>query len=208
MILERIVVGPFQTNCYLLAREPGAPGVLIDPGDQKHRIQAALQKEQITPVAVMLTHGHIDHIGCADAFGVPVLVHSADQEMLHDPRLNLSALFSGGRRVSVPVEPLADGAEIQKAHFCFTVIHTPGHTPGGVCFFTQSPEGPLLFSGDTLFYRSIGRSDFPGADGPQLVRAIRQRLLVLPPQTRVLPGHGPETSIAQEAAQNPFLGDE
>ncbi|MBC7104518.1 MAG: MBL fold metallo-hydrolase, partial [Firmicutes bacterium] len=154
---------------------------------------------------IILTHGHVDHIAALgevrEATGAEVLIHAADAEMLTDPTRNLS-LFTGRRLRFSPAERLlADGDVVEVGTVCLEVIHTPGHTPGGICLKTDD----VVITGDTLFAGSIGRSDFPGGNHGQLIRSIKERLLCLPGHTRVYPGHGPETTIEEEKRYNPVL---
>ena len=205
MILGLLKVGAFQTNCYILAEGQGMPAVVIDPGDEAGKIKARLKKYNLKPAAVINTHGHIDHIGCDDEFGVPVYIHRCDRDCLNNPQLNLSAFFFQEKKVNASAICVEDKDVISIGGFEFEVIHTPGHTPGGMCLLLKKPEGGILFSGDTLFSCGIGRTDFPGASEVVLVDSIKKKLLLLPEQTLVYPGHGPETTIGQEKVNNPFF---
>ncbi|MDD5254899.1 MAG: MBL fold metallo-hydrolase [Candidatus Omnitrophica bacterium] len=201
MIIESVSVGPFGVNCYVLASARGEEAILIDPGDQEHKIRRTLEKFGLTPAFIVNTHGHIDHIGANDKFGIPVYVHSLDKGMLSDPRLNLSQMLSSPFACKAQVRTLEDGDLVELQGITLRVLHTPGHTPGGISLLM----GNMVFSGDTLFCRSIGRADFPGADEAQLVSSIRAKLFTLPDDTLVYPGHGPVTTIGEEKKENPFL---
>ena len=205
MILETILVGPMQVNCYILAASSNASAIIIDPGYEIRKIKRALDKNKLIPAFVINTHGHIDHIGCDDEFGVPVYIHKSDLPALRDPKVNLSSFLAAPYSYQGEVKLLEDKELIELGQIQLEVIHTPGHTSGGICLLMKKPAGNILFSGDTLFYQSIGRSDFPGADGELLVKAIKERLLSLPDDTIVYPGHGPSSTIGEEKRSNPFL---
>ena len=204
MKIQSLVVGPVAANCYLLSDE-GGKGIVIDPGGDAPAILDKIRKEHITVEAILNTHGHSDHIAANDALrdatGAPLYIHAADEHMLTDPRANLS-LFMGGNVVSRPAEHhLKEGDILCVGAMAFKVLHTPGHSPGGVCF---AGEG-VLFSGDTLFADSIGRTDFPGGSLPQLIGVIKEKLMALPDDTVVYAGHGPSTTIGRERQYNPYL---
>ncbi|MGE5308429.1 MAG: MBL fold metallo-hydrolase [Deltaproteobacteria bacterium] len=205
MILEKVVVGQLEVNCYVLAEAPGKKALIIDPGDDDEKIIAALERHHLVPGLVVNTHGHYDHIGCDDSFGVDVCVHSADAAMLTEPKLNLSVVLGDFYKVRSKIRLLSDGQEIGLDGLLLKVIHTPGHTRGGISLLLQKPRGRVLFSGDTLFFAGVGRADLYGGDEKQLIHSIREKLLVLDPETEVYPGHGPETSIGREKERNPFL---
>ncbi|MGP1470975.1 MAG: MBL fold metallo-hydrolase [Schwartzia sp. (in: firmicutes)] len=204
MKIQSLVVGPVAANCYLLSDE-GGKGIVIDPGGDAPAILDTIRKEHITVEAILNTHGHSDHIAANDAVrnatGAPLYIHAADEHMLTDPRANLS-LFMGGNVVSRPAEHhLKEGDILCVGAMALKVLHTPGHSPGGVCF---AGEG-VLFSGDTLFADSIGRTDFPGGSLPQLIGVIKEKLMALPDDTVVYAGHGPSTTIGRERQYNPYL---
>ncbi|MGP1585185.1 MAG: MBL fold metallo-hydrolase [Schwartzia sp. (in: firmicutes)] len=204
MKIQSLVVGPVAANCYLLFDE-GGKGIVIDPGGDAPAILDTIRKEHITVEAILNTHGHSDHIAANDAVrnatGAPLYIHAADENMLTDPRANLS-LFMGGNVVSRPAEHhLKEGDILCVGAMALKVLHTPGHSPGGVCF---AGEG-VLFSGDTLFADSIGRTDFPGGSLPQLIGVIKEKLMALPDDTVVYAGHGPSTTIGRERQYNPYL---
>jgi hydroxyacylglutathione hydrolase len=213
--------GSFQANCLVLAAEAGGPCVVVDPGEGSERpLEELLRQHRLDPVAVLLTHGHFDHIFAVtpvcDGNDIPAWIHPEDRALLSDPLRALSAdarQFFGGRvqlREPREVRLLADGASLELAGLTFTVDHTPGHTRGSVTFRSVTGAGPggrysLLVSGDTLFAGSIGRTDLPGGDHEQMLASLRNKILVLDDETVVFPGHGPTTTIGRERASNPFL---
>jgi hydroxyacylglutathione hydrolase len=213
VLIAGFPAGSFQTNCYLVAPGPGEECVIIDPGqDAEPGIAEVLASHRLKPVAVLATHGHIDHIWSVapvcGAHGIPAYIHPADRALLSDPARGLSLgpgqqLF-GGLTFSEPddVAELTDGMTLRLAGVELAVSHAPGHTPGSVTF--QLPEG-ALFSGDLLFAGSIGRTDLPGGDYPTILESLARVCLPLPDETPVLPGHGPDTTIGAERATNPFL---
>jgi hydroxyacylglutathione hydrolase len=209
MHIETFVLGDFQTNCYCVRTDSAKKEcILIDPGLSPFSMIQKLQKEHLKPEAVILTHGHIDHIGGVEQVrkqwpATQVYIHKADAAMLTDSNENLSAL-AGTLFQSRPAEVLLDGdTKMEVAGLTFEVFHTPGHTPGGVCLYAVL-EG-IAFVGDTLFAGSVGRSDFPGGDHDQLIESIQTKLLTLPETTKIFSGHGPETTIRNEKRHNPYL---
>ena len=198
-------LGEFATNCYIVAGEDGPSCAIIDPGQPDPWIKRVIATEKLDPQAILLTHAHLDHIGGVEwvkSFtGAPVSVHAADAPMLTSPALNGSLYFETPVVAPPADRLLQDGQEIAVGGLRFTVLHTPGHTPGGVCFYTPGH----LISGDTLFAGSVGRTDLPGGNHEMLIRSIRAKLLPLPAETAVHPGHGPATCIGDEKEYNPFL---
>jgi hydroxyacylglutathione hydrolase len=211
--------GSFQTNCYVVAPAAGGACIVVDPGQEAvEPLEALLAEHRLTPVAVLLTHGHFDHTfsvaPVCDGHDVPAWIHPDDREMLADPMKGLSAqataMFGGRLEMREPreVRHLDDGVALELAGLTFTVDHTPGHTPGSAVFRTPTEEGvEVLLAGDTLFAGSIGRTDLPGGDFAQMQASLRDKLLVLDDSTLVLPGHGPTTTVGRERASNPFLQD-
>jgi hydroxyacylglutathione hydrolase len=217
VFVTAVVADAFDTNCYLVAPAPGEQCVVIDPGIGVARhLDRLLEEHRLRPVAVVLTHGHLDHVfsvaPVCGARGISAYIHPDDREMLADParaRLaDLRALFGSGKlRYTEPedVVPLPDGGTVSLAGLELTIDHAPGHTGGSVLIRTPGDDAPLCFSGDVLFAGSIGRTDLPGGDTGAMVRSLREKVLPLPDETVVLPGHGPKTTIGRERAGNPYL---
>ncbi len=207
MIFETVVVGGLGVNCYILATAAGGKAVVIDPGDDEGAIKAALARHELSVGAVVNTHGHFDHIGCDDCFRAPVYIHGDDAGMLTDSRMNGSAFFIGPLKVKAKAIEVSDGQVIEHAGVKLRVIHTPGHSRGGMCLELLEPGQGIVFTGDTLFSGSVGRSDFAGGDEAALLEGIRSKLLVLPDATKLYPGHGPATTVAREKRHNPFFAE-
>ena len=215
MLVTGFPAGSFAANCYIVAPAPGEECVIIDPGQDAQRgIEELLARYRLKPVAVLLTHGHIDHVWSVGpvcgAKGIPAYIHPADRDLLADPASGLGRgvgqeLF-GGITFSEPddVRELTDGAALTLAGVELTVGHVPGHTQGSVTFRGGAADLDPLFSGDLLFAGSIGRTDLPGGDHAAMLRSLG-RTLTLPDETVVLPGHGPQTTIGAERRTNPFL---
>jgi len=208
--LETIPVGPLQCNCSILGDPTSGEALVIDPGDEPERILRALRASGLTPVALLHTHAHFDHIGGSrrvhEATAAPIRLHAADFP-LYDALPTQAAHFGlSAEDPSPPGPPVEDGEAIRFGRFAVTAIHTPGHTPGSTCYRLEGEEGPgLLFSGDTLFRRSIGRTDLWGGDTETILSSIRERLYRLPGELRVICGHGPDTTIGEESDRNPFV---
>ncbi len=218
MLITGFPAAAFGTNCYVVAPERGAECVVVDPGigvvDQLDEVLAELG---LKPVAVLLTHGHIDHTfsvtPVCGARDVPAYLHPDDDAMLHDPLVGISpetaALFGGRLEWTEPddVRPLTDGEMLRIAGLELTVDHAPGHTRGSVLFrLPEDADDPeVCLSGDVLFAGSIGRTDLPGGDHDTMLNSLATKILALPDQVVVLPGHGPQTTIGKERASNPFL---
>ena len=211
MLVTGFPAGAFAANCYLVAPAPGEECVIIDPGQDAERgIEELLARYRLKPVAVVLTHGHIDHVWSVGpvcgAKGIPAYIHPADRALLADPAsglgLNVGQELFGGITFTEPddVRELTDGAALSLGGVSLTVGHVPGHTPGSVTFGSDES----LFSGDLLFAGSIGRTDLPGGDHAAMLKSLA-RTLTLPDDTLVLPGHGPQTTIGAERRTNPFL---
>lgn len=208
MKIETFVLGDVRTNCYLLINEETKEALVVDPADRADAIVRKLIDEGLTLKAILLTHGHGDHILAVGAlkkqFGVKVYAAKAEEALLLDTAQNLSKALFG---IEVTVKPdvlLEDGQEFEEAGIRLRMLHTPGHTPGGCCYYQA--EEKILFSGDTLFCGSIGRTDFPGGSLSQLVRSVKEKLLVLPEDVKVYPGHEEMTTIGHEKRYNPYMG--
>jgi hydroxyacylglutathione hydrolase len=208
--------GSWQTNCYVVAPAAGEQCVIVDPGqDATSGIEGLLREHRLSPVAVLLTHGHIDHIWSVvpvcGAHGVPAYVHPADRDLLSDPAkgfgLPVGRELFPGVAFGEPddVREITDGGVVELAGLEITVDLAPGHTPGSIVFRLPGDEAPVLLSGDLLFAGSIGRTDLPGGDPAEMVRSLARVCLPLPDETLVLAGHGPSTTIGRERASNPFL---
>jgi glyoxylase-like metal-dependent hydrolase (beta-lactamase superfamily II) len=221
MLVVAFPAAAFDTNCYVLATAPGEECVIVDPGvDTENMIMQVIEEQNLWPVAVLLTHGHLDHTFAAGpvcgARGIPAWIHPDDRHLLADPMLGVSEqsrnMFGGRLEWTEPedVKLLEDNAVLELAGLQFTVDHAPGHTQGSVMFRLPPDEevtDPLLLSGDVLFNGSIGRTDLPGGNYEQMLQSLATKILTLPDQTIVLPGHGDPTQIGRERASNPYLAE-
>ncbi|MBN2455212.1 MAG: MBL fold metallo-hydrolase [Sedimentisphaerales bacterium] len=209
MKIDCLILGVYQTNCYVLRDKPASKECLIiDTGLNSGKMLEFLTETLSEPVAVVLTHGHADHIaGLAELRKsypkIKVYIHKLDAVMLADSRTNLSELSGQKFKADSADFLLEEGNLIEQAGINLTVLHTPGHTPGGICLYSKNED--VAFVGDTLFAHSVGRCDLPGGQLDELIKGIKEKLLVLPDQTVVYPGHGPMTTIGQEKTHNPFL---
>ncbi|MDT0328843.1 MBL fold metallo-hydrolase [Nocardiopsis lambiniae] len=222
MLIAALPTGPLAANCYVPAAAPDGECVIVDPGqDAAEPVAKVLAEHRLTPVAILLTHGHFDHVWSAaeiaDAHGIPVYLHAADRDLLTDPGKGVDAAFAaqlsallgpGPHREPTRLIEVADGDVLALAGVEYTVAHTPGHTPGSVVYTTRSEDGvPVMFAGDLVFAGSIGRTDFPGGDSAAMARSLTGAVLSRDDDTRVLPGHGPATTVGRERATNPYLRD-
>jgi len=205
MLIERVIVGELEVNCYIVASEPGGKAVIIDPGADLVEIKRILEKNRLKAECVINTHGHADHIGCDNELGLPVYVHMLDRVFLLKPELNMSTALGASYSVTAEIRELEDDQVITAGGVEMRVIHLPGHTPGGIALFCERNGLRALFSGDSLFRGAIGRSDLPGGDERSLLASLRERILELPGDTLVYPGHGESTTICEETKNNPFL---
>ena len=203
--IKTMVLGMVSTNCYLVYNDDTKEGVVVDPADNGAYILNKCSELGVTPVAVLLTHGHFDHITAADEvrkkFQTKIYASGKEKELMADPRMNVSVMM--GESVSLKADVwLEDGQELEMLGETMRCILTPGHTGGGMCFYF--PKACMLFSGDTLFQESVGRTDFPTGSSRELIRSVREKLLVLPEAVRVYPGHGLMTTIRDEQMFNPY----
>jgi hydroxyacylglutathione hydrolase len=220
VLIAGFPAGPWAANCYVVATGPGAECVVVDPGkDAAAGVAEIVREHRLKPVSVLLTHGHIDHVWCvapvAGTYDATAWIHPDDRHLLTDPMAGISReaaslVLGGDYTFAEPddVAELADGQSLELAGVGFSVDHTPGHTQGSVTFRTPYDEGDvseLMFAGDLLFAGSIGRTDLPGGDHATMLTTLRTKVLTLPDDVVVLPGHGEQTSIGRERATNPFL---
>ncbi len=207
MILETFPVGPLQCNCTILADEQTREAIVIDPGDEVTRIHGRLTSLGLQLKQILITHAHIDHVGGALRLkrltGAPILLNENDLTLLNMMEMQAGWLGVATPETAAPDKSLVDGQRVGLLSYPAQVLHTPGHTQGSVCLHFAPLN--LVIAGDTLFAGSIGRTDLPGGDAHQILESIHKRLLALPDETKVLPGHGPVTTIAAERKSNPFL---
>jgi hydroxyacylglutathione hydrolase len=222
VLIAGFPAGPWGTNCYVAATGPGSECVVIDPGkDAAEGVAQVVREHRLKPVAVLVTHGHVDHMWCvapvAGTYDATAWIHPADRHLLSNPMAGMSPettqmLLGGKYEFAEPddVRELADLQELELAGLRFVVDHAPGHTEGSVTFrspYERDDVSEVMFTGDLLFAGSIGRTDLPGGDHPAMLRSLREKVLTLPDDVVVLPGHGEQTSIGRERATNPFLLD-
>ena len=214
MIIRQMALGPIQANCYILGCEATRQGVVIDPGDDCDRILTTLAGDRLTVVHILNTHGHFDHVGANKrlkaATGADIQIHRADAAMLGQLAAAAAAWGMAAEDSPAADRLLEDGDTITFGEHTLTVLYTPGHTPGGICLYTESAgeenSRKAVFVGDTLFAGSIGRTDFPGGDFDTLINSIRNRLFTLDDEVIVYPGHMHSTTIGTEKRTNPFCG--
>lgn len=208
MLIEKLTVGPLEENCYLVGAAASGRCAVVDPGAESDRIIAAIERQSLEPERILLTHGHVDHIAhcahIAERFRIGVWIHPADLPYLEQPQWPELEAFLRALPCPRPAGWLEEGVEVGVAGLVLRVLHTPGHTPGGVCLIDEASREILV--GDTIFRRGVGRTDLPGGDGAQLARSIREKLFVLGGDYRLFPGHGPETGLDEERRENPFVG--
>ncbi len=205
MIIKR-TVGSVETNCYIMVNDASHECFIVDPGDEADVLANAIEDAGAVPKAILLTHGHFDHIYAVESltkkYGIPVYASEKEAELLKTPQLNCSAFY--GREASViPENYIEDGDIFEIAGFKIKGIHTPGHTKGSMCFYIES-EG-VLFSGDTLFKESVGRTDLPTGNTHLLLESLRDKIIVLPAETKIYPGHGPKTELDYEKRNNSYM---
>jgi glyoxylase-like metal-dependent hydrolase (beta-lactamase superfamily II) len=222
MLVEGFPLWFFDTNCWVVATGEDGPCVVIDAPPEPERIAERIEHHRLTPVALLNTHGHVDHVGgdggLVARFPMPVFVHDLDRRHVVDPGAQVRMMFGERVVIDAPPPPVIerfdDGDTLDLADLRLRAIHTPGHTPGSTCFLLEavsdipSPaERQILFSGDHLFAGSVGRTDLPGGSWSDLMASMREKILVLPPEVTVAPGHGPVTTIGRELATNPFVAE-
>ncbi len=204
MILQSLVVGPIMANCFIIGCEKTRKAAVIDPGDDSSQILMKLAEHKLTVEYIINTHGHFDHVGAnrklKEATGAKLVIHALDQSMLKVLSETSAAFGLSVENSPPPDQTVQDGDIIQFGEIILTVLHTPGHTPGGISLHTDG----VVFVGDTLFAGSIGRTDFPGGDFDTLISSIKNKLYSLGDQVIVYTGHGPETTIGREKRSNPF----
>jgi len=207
MILETFPVGPLQCNCTILGDKQSREAIVIDPGDDVSRIHKRLTDQGLTLKQILVTHAHIDHVGGALRLkrltGAPIYLNESDLTLLQMMGTQAAWLGVGAPETAPPDSGLLEGQTVGLEHYAAKVLHTPGHTQGSICLHFVPLN--LLIAGDTLFAGSIGRTDLPGGNYDQIMESIHSRLLVLPDETKVIPGHGPQTTIGRERRSNPFL---
>lgn len=211
--MKRLVVGPLEANCYLLWDPSDSSAVVVDPGDDAQLIEEEIQNEGLNVLYIINTHGHFDHVGASghlrEKLGASLAIHPEDTSLLENASQQGKYFGVETQAPNGPIGPdveLSDGMVIEAGTIKITVLHTPGHTRGGVCLYIEK-EG-VVFTGDTLFTGSIGRTDLPGGSFDELMRSIREKLLTLGDTVKVFPGHGPGTTIKEEKLSNPFMTGE
>ncbi len=206
MRIETVVVGPLEVNCYIVWDEKSKEGIVIDPGSEGKRIQRIVEVEGVNLKYIVNTHGHVDHIGAnkdlKEAFPeAELLIHEKDIPLLRNALNSFIAPMVGAKASPEPDRTIDEGDTIEFGEISLKVIHTPGHTAGSICLYTEG----IIFTGDTLFAGSVGRVDLPGSEPEKLIPSIKEKILVYPDDTVVLPGHGPQSTVGQERRYNPFL---
>lgn len=209
MRIKVLIVNDLQTNCYILEDEDTKEAVILDPGGEADYIIDEIEKNNFNLKAILLTHGHFDHIEAVlaikEKYNIPVYAHEAEQTILKSSQANISSMFGEDAVTMSADKTFVDGDIFTFGNTSLKVIHTPGHTPGGVSYYYQKDN--VLFSGDTLFLLSVGRTDFPYGDYKALISSIKDKLFLLPDNTKVFTGHGDSTTIGKEKKLNPCLSD-
>lgn len=208
-LIEILPVGPIECNAIVLGHRSSRDAVIIDPGDEAQRILAVVRQHDLKVHWLLHTHGHFDHVGATrtlkETLQAPIALHQADQQ-LYQQSSKFAAMFGVDAPPALPVDHfLTDGEVIPCGAFALKVLHTPGHTPGGVCFFLASHVPPILFAGDTLFHGSVGRTDLPGGDFDAMENSIRKQIYTLTDETKVICGHGSSTTVGREKHHNKFV---
>lgn len=205
MEITILTVGPVQTNCYIVNKEGSTSCIVIDPGEEADKIASYIRKKGWKNEGILLTHGHFDHItGVSELVslvGGKVYAYEGEKELMGDPRQN-GSMMMGYELALEPECLLRDRQKFSVAGMDFKVLHTPGHTKGSCCYYAE--EEKILFSGDTIFMESVGRTDFPTGSARELIDSVRNKVLKLPSDVKIYPGHGPETTVAYEMANNPY----
>jgi glyoxylase-like metal-dependent hydrolase (beta-lactamase superfamily II) len=205
MKFESVIVGPLETNCYLVYCPESLECAVVDPGAEPSKIFRLIAQNNLRPAILLNTHGHIDHIGAnkdiKEKYDIPLFIHRLDEPMLRRALQSELSFFLGAKDSPSPDHYLEEGETIKIGKSSLQIIHTPGHSPGSVSFLGDG----FLLSGDTLFFGGVGRTDLPGGSWPELENSIRSKILSMPDQTTVLPGHGPFTTVGQEKNSNPFI---
>lgn len=205
MILELIPVGQLQANCYIFGDKEDKQAVVIDPGDEGEKIFKLIKEKDYNIKYIIATHGHVDHISAIkylkDKTNAKVIIHKNDADALINPQKNLSVFLGYDSIQGAANIEVTGGEDLVIGKYKFKIIHTPGHTPGGICILLNK----ILFSGDTIFQRSIGRTDLPGGNHKELIKSIKEKIFTLEEDIIVYPGHGPKTSILEEKQHNPYF---
>jgi hydroxyacylglutathione hydrolase len=205
MKYESVIVGALETNCYIVYCQETLECAVIDPGAEPEKIFRLIGHKDLKPTTLINTHGHVDHVGAnrdiKDKFDIPLYLHAADSPMLESILQSELSFFLGAKESPPPDKYLEEGDEIKIGNVSLSVIHTPGHSPGSVSLLGDG----ILFSGDTLFFGGVGRTDLPGGSWSEMENSIREKIFTLPADTVVLPGHGPTTTVDQETKFNPFI---
>ncbi len=209
MIIQTCILGRLDTNCYIIYNEDSNKAIIIDPADQAQEIIKQLGEAALTPVAILLTHGHFDHIMATSAvakeYNIPIYTSEAEKELLGNAKLNCAEMM-GKSYILTPDIYIKDNEVLTLAGLTIKVIHTPGHTAGGLCYYFEKEA--VLISGDTLFFESIGRTDFPTGNSTNLLESIQNKLMTLPDEVKVYTGHGENTTIGHERNNNPYLSND